>query len=51
MELLENIDIINHIIKLVKSRKLPYRPIYSFSLIELEVLKTYIKTYLKICII
>ena len=34
-------------IKLVEKKQLPYGPIYALSLIELETLKTYIKTYLK----
>ena len=36
----------NHTIKLVDSQQLPYRPIYSLELVELEILKAYIKTNL-----
>lgn len=47
MELFKNTSINKHIIKLVKSKQLSYRPIYAFSLVELETLKIYIKIYLK----
>ena len=35
-----------HAIKLVEDKQLSYRSIYSLSLIELKILKTYIKTNL-----
>ena len=44
--LLETIDLNQHTIKLQKAYQLPYRPIYSLNLVELEILKTYIKTNL-----
>lgn len=34
-------------IKLIDGKQLPYRPIYTYSLVELETLKVYIKTYLE----
>lgn len=43
----ENIGINKHTIKLVKGQQLLYRPIDSLILIELEMLKVYIKTHLK----
>lgn len=36
-----------HIIKLIVEKELYYRPMYSLSLVELEILKIYIETYLK----
>ena len=36
-----------HAIKLKKDKQLPYKWIYSLGLIELKILKTYIKTHLK----
>lgn len=36
-----------HAIKLVEGKELLYGPIYSPGLVELEILKTYIKTHLK----
>lgn len=36
-----------HIIELIDGKQLPYEPIYILSLVELEILKTYIETYLK----
>lgn len=47
MELPENTSINEYAIELKKSKQLPYRPIYSLKLVELETLKTYIETYLK----
>ena len=35
-----------HAIKLEENKQLPFRPIYSLGLVELETLKTYIKTNL-----
>ena len=35
-----------HVIKLEKSKYPPYGPIYSLSLVELKILKTYIETNL-----
>lgn len=45
-KLLENIKINNFAINLIDSKQLPYGPIHSLKLIELEILKTYIKTNL-----
>ena len=47
MKLPENTDINEHIIELIERKQLSYGPIYNLSLVELETLKTYIKTYLK----
>ena len=47
MELPENTGINEHAIELVEGKQPPYRPIYSLSPVELETLKTYIKTHLK----
>lgn len=47
IELLENTDINEHAIKLVKGKQLFYGLIYSLALVELETLKIYIETYLK----
>lgn len=43
---LEQIGINKYIIKLENSKQLFYRPIYRLKPVELEILKTYIKTYL-----
>ena len=43
----ENTGINEHTIKLEKGKQSSYRPIYSLKPVELETLKTYIKTYLK----
>lgn len=51
MELLENININKYTIKLIEEKQPSYRPIYAFIPVELEILKTYIKTYLKIGLI
>ena len=45
-ELLENTKINEHVIKLKKEKQLFLRSIYSLKLVELEILKTYIKTNL-----
>lgn len=47
MELSENKSINEYAIKLKERKQLLYRPIYSPSLVELDTLKTYIKTYFK----
>ena len=47
MKLPENTGISKHIIKLEKGKESLYGPIYSLRLIELEILKTYIKIHLK----
>ena len=44
IELLENIGINEHTIKLEEGKQLLFDSIYSLRLIELETLKTYIKT-------
>lgn len=36
-----------YIIELINKKQLPYRPIYTLSLVELETLKVYIETHLK----
>ena len=46
VKLPENTGINEHAIKLEKSKQLPFGPIYSLELVELEILKTYIKTNL-----
>ncbi len=48
IEILENTSMNEYIIKLIKSKQLFYRSIYSLESVKLEVLKTYITTYLKI---
>ncbi len=48
-ELLKHIRINNYIIKLVDDQLLLYGSIYSLSLIELEILKIYIKNNLANC--
>ena len=47
MQLPENIGINEHAIGLIDGKQLLYGPMYTFSLVELETLKTYIKTHLK----
>lgn len=47
MEFSEKISINKHVIKLVESKQRSYKSIYALSLIEFEILKTYIKTHLK----
>ena len=48
MELPENTDMNEHAIKLIDRKQPPYGPIYTLSPVELEILKAYIETYLKI---
>ncbi len=43
----KNINKNEHAIKLIKSKQLLYRPIFSLELIKLETLEIYIKTNLK----
>ena len=47
IELPENTDINEHAIELQDGKQLPYGPIYSLGQVELETLKTYIKTHLE----
>lgn len=47
MELPKIIGINKHVIKLINGKQPLYRPIYSVSPVELETLKAYIKTHLK----
>ena len=47
MELPENIETNEHAIKLIDSNQSFYGSIYTLSLVELETLKIYIRTYLK----
>ena len=47
IELPKNTGINKHGIKLKDDKQLPYGPIYSLERVELETLKTYIKTHLK----
>ncbi len=47
MELLENTNKNEHAIKLIKKKQPPYEPIYALNSVELETLKTYIKTHMK----
>ncbi len=47
MELPENTGINEYVIKLIDGKQSPYGPIYALSLVELETLKTYLKTHLK----
>ena len=47
MELPENTNINEHVIKLKVGKLPPYGPIYSIEPVVLETLKTYIKTHLK----
>lgn len=42
----EYIETNNHLIDLVENQQLPYKPIHSLKLIELKILKIYIKTNL-----
>ena len=46
MELLENIGMNEHAIKLEEDKQPSFGPIYSLELVELEPLKTYFKTNL-----
>ena len=43
IEFLEYTKINNHAIKLKKGKQLPFRSIYNLELVELKILKTYIK--------
>lgn len=47
MEFSKKTGINKYALKLIESKQLLYRPIYVWSLVELETLKTYIKTYWK----
>ncbi len=47
MVLSENTRMNEHTIELIEGKQPHYGPIYALSLVELETLKTYIKTYLK----
>lgn len=47
MKLLKNTGNNEHLIELVHNKQLPYKHIYTLSLIELETLKTDIETNLK----
>ena len=46
MELLKHTEINDHVIELEENKQSPFRPIYSLGPVELEKLKTYIKTNL-----
>lgn len=46
MKLPKNTNINEYIIKLIEEKQLPYGYIYTFSLVELKTLKTYIKMHL-----
>lgn len=48
MELLENTRLYKYVIELIDGKQSSYGPIYTLSQVELETLKIYIKTYLKI---
>ncbi len=47
MELPENTGMNEHVIELIEGKQTPYGSIYALSLVELEILKTYIETHLK----
>ncbi len=47
IELPENTEINEHAIELIEGKQPPYKPIYALSLVELEIVKTYIETHLK----
>lgn len=47
MKLLKNTSINKHAIQLIEGKQPLYGPIHTLNLVELESLKTYIKTYLK----
>ncbi len=47
IQLSENTNMNKYAIKLIEEKQLSYAPIYTFSSVELENLKAYIKTYLK----
>lgn len=46
MKLLENTGINKHTIELIDEKQLSYGYIYALSQVDLEILKTYIKTHL-----
>lgn len=48
IKLYRNIQINKHFIKMIKSKQLFHEYIYRLSLIKLEMLKTFIETYLTI---
>ena len=48
MELSKNTRINKHVIKLINEKQPSYEPIYALNPVELEILKAYIKIYLKI---
>lgn len=48
MELPKNTDMNEYALKLIESKQLFYRPIYTLGLVALKILKTYIKIHLKI---
>lgn len=48
IELPENTGINKYAIELIEGKQSPYGPIYALSTVELETLKTYIKTHIKI---
>ncbi len=47
MELLENSGINKHAIELIEEKQLPYKPVYTLSLVKLKTLKAYMETHLK----
>ena len=47
IELPKSTNMNKHAIELIERKQPPYRPIYALSQVELETLKTYIKTHLK----
>lgn len=47
MGLPKNTSINKYAHELIGEKQPPYRPIYAFSLVKFEILKTYIETYLK----
>lgn len=47
IKLLENTEINKYAIELINSKQSPYKLIYTLNPVDLETLKTYIKTYLK----
>ena len=46
IKLLKNIEINNHVIKLIDDWQFSYTPIYNLSLVKLKILKIYIKNNL-----
>lgn len=49
MKLPKNKSMNKHVVKLIEGKQPLYSLIYSLCLVELETLKTYIETHLKIC--